>query len=114
MPAEACGYLASRDGVITSVHGLTNIDHSGERFSFDPKEQFTAVRDIRAKGLKIVAVYHSHPAGPARPSEEDIRLAYDPDMIHVIVSLFGGKEEVGMFRIKDQKAHHVNIEVIDR
>jgi proteasome lid subunit RPN8/RPN11 len=53
----------------------------------DPKEQFAVVKDLRAKGLSMLAVYHSHPETPARPSEEDIRLALTPDISSVIVSL---------------------------
>jgi len=35
----------------------------------------------------MLAIYHSHPESPARPSEEDIRLALTPDVSHVIISL---------------------------
>lgn len=112
-PVEACGYLAAQDGVITSAYGLTNVDQSIEHFSFDPKEQFTVLRDVRAKGLELVAVYHSHPASPARPSVEDIKLAYDANLVYVIVSLADGKEDVKAFHIKDQKEDPVSLEVID-
>ena len=80
LPTEACGYLAGNDGVITHGYQLTNTDHSPEHFSFDPAEQFQTVRDARDKGLQILANYHSHPETPARPSVEDIRLAYDPEI----------------------------------
>ena len=86
-PIEACGYLAGADGIATVQIPMTNIDASPEHFSLDPKEQFSAVRQIRSQGLKLMATYHSHPASPARLSAEDIRLAFDPDMSYVIVSL---------------------------
>jgi len=72
-PLEACGYLAGKDNAITQIYALTNIDKSREHFSFDPKEQFSSVNNARAKGLEMRAVYHSHPASPARPSLEDIK-----------------------------------------
>lgn len=112
-PLEACGYLAVKDGTVTALYALENIDKSGEHFSFDPREQFAAVRDARAKGLEICAVYHSHPASPARPSEEDIRLAHDPQMLYVIVSLAQVKEEIKAFRIKDNSVEPVALEVVD-
>jgi len=31
--------------------------------------------------------FHSHPSTPARPSMEDIRLAYDPSASYLILSL---------------------------
>ena len=112
-PLEACGYLAAKDGMIAALYALTNIDKSGEHFSFDPKEQFAAVRDARTKGLEICAVYHSHPASPARPSEEDIKLAHDPQMLYLIVSLAQEREDVRAFRIKNKSVEPVALEVID-
>jgi [CysO sulfur-carrier protein]-S-L-cysteine hydrolase len=87
LPNEACGYLAGKKGIVTHFFELTNIDHSPEHFSFDPAEQFSTVKQARKAGLEIVANYHSHPETPARPSEEDIRLAYDPGIHYLIVSL---------------------------
>ena len=43
----------------------------------DPKEQLKAIKDMRANGLTPLGNWHSHPETPARPSQEDIRLAYD-------------------------------------
>jgi proteasome lid subunit RPN8/RPN11 len=65
---------------------MTNVDHSPEHFSFDPKEQFQAVKRARSLGLELVGVYHSHPATPARMSNEDIRLANDVSLRYLIYS----------------------------
>jgi len=112
-PLEACGYLGAKDGIITKVYALSNIDKSREHFSFEPKEQFLAVKDARAQGLEMRAVYHSHPASPARPSPEDIKLAYDPQMSYFIVSLAGGQEELRAFSIKNAEVNEINLEVVD-
>ncbi len=112
-PLEACGYLGAKDSSITKIYALTNIDKSNEHFSFEPKEQFLAVKDARAQGLEICAVYHSHPASPARPSLEDIKLAYDPDMSYFIISLAGRNEEVRAFSIKSGEVSEINLEVVD-
>jgi len=111
-PLEACGYLGAKDSVITTLYALTNVDKSSEHFSFDPKEQFQAVRDARAKSLEIRAVYHSHPASPSRPSEEDIKLAHDPAMIYVIVSLVEEKEEIKAFTIKNSEVNEIKLEIV--
>ena len=100
-PLEACGYLAGKEGVITSHYKMTNIDKSETHFSLDPKEQFQVAKSVRADGSDLVAVYHSHPASPARPSEEDIRLAHDSSIIYVIVSLENEKRTCGAFTIKN-------------
>lgn len=98
---EACGYLAERDAVVREVISLSNADASAEHFSLDPAEQFAALRRIRADGLELKGVYHSHPATPARPSTEDLRLANDPDLSYVIVSLAAGDPVIKSFRIQN-------------
>ena len=81
LPDEACGLIAGEvqgtDKIVRKVYLLTNIDHSNEHFSLDPKEQLAAVKDMRANGLVPLGNWHSHPESPSRPSEEDKRLAYD-------------------------------------
>ena len=77
LPEEACGLIAgevtAEGKVIREVYLLTNIDHSNEHFSLDPKEHLAAIKDIRAKGLKPLGNWHSHPESPSRPSQEDKR-----------------------------------------
>ena len=53
----------------------------------DPKEQLAAVKDMRANGLVPLGNWHSHPESPSRPSEEDKRLAFDPSVNYLILSL---------------------------
>jgi [CysO sulfur-carrier protein]-S-L-cysteine hydrolase len=111
VPNEACGYLAQKDGVVGEFFPLNNIDQSAEHFSFDPAEQFAVARQIRKNGMKTAAVFHSHPNTPARPSQEDIRLARDPDMSYVIASLAESEPVVKSFRIKDAVVTPEEIEV---
>jgi len=99
-PFEACGYLAEKDGIIIQHFELTNIDKSPVHFSMDPTEQFAVVKECRNQGLKICAVYHTHPETPARPSKEDIKLAYDPSVSYVIVSLAEADPNIKSFNIQ--------------
>ena len=99
-PLESCGYLLGTDKeTATENYPMTNADHSEEHFSFDPKEQFAAIKYARQKGLTIVGNWHSHPASPSRPSEEDKRLAYDPNILYFILSLAEEKPVLNAFRI---------------
>jgi len=86
-PIEACGILAGRGRTVERFYPMTNTDASSDHFLMDPAEQFSVVKDMRAAGLEMLAVYHSHPQTPARPSREDIRLALTPDVVYVILSL---------------------------
>lgn len=105
LPNEACGLIAGveEDGVkaVKEVYLLTNIDASREHFSMDPREQLNAVKDMRAKGYRQFGNWHSHPESPSRPSEEDKKLAYDPEADYLILSLQDRDNPVlNAFRIK--------------
>jgi len=100
-PLEACGILGGVDGVVSEHYPMANTDKSNEHFTMEPKEQFAVVKDLRGKELAMLAIYHSHPETPARPSEEDIRLALTPGVSYVIVSLASEVPEVKSFRIEN-------------
>ena len=106
-PNETCGYLLGKDGDVTENYWMENIDHSPEHFSFAPKDQFAALRYARGHGLKILANWHSHPASPSRPSQEDLRLANDPTIRYAILSLLDGEPRLNSFRI-------LNGQVVDK
>ena len=98
LPNESCGLLAGTvEGdvkTVTKVYLLTNIDASNEHFSMDPKEQLKAIKDMRVNGLTPLGNWHSHPETPARPSQEDIRLAYDSTASYLILSLMDAEHPV--------------------
>lgn len=106
-PVEDCGLLGGtiEDGVKTveKVFYLTNVDHSAEHFTLDPKEQFAAVKELRAKGWQLLGNWHSHPASPSRPSEEDKRLAFDSKASYFILSLNGGEPVLNSFHVDRDK-----------
>lgn len=97
-PDEACGLIAGtvEDGYreIKKVYLLTNIDHSNEHFSLDPKEQLEAIKDMRKNGFVPLGNWHSHPESPSRPSEEDKRLAFDSKVSYMILSLMDRENPV--------------------
>jgi proteasome lid subunit RPN8/RPN11 len=86
-PIEACGILAGSNGKVEKLYKMTNVDKSNTHFMMEPEEQFATIKDIRSAGLEMLAIYHSHPETPARPSAEDIRLALTPNVTYVILSL---------------------------
>ena len=114
LPEEACGLIAceiTESGKeIKKVYILTNIDHSNEHFSLDPKEQLAAVKDMRANGLVPLGNWHSHPESPSRPSEEDKRLAYDSKASYLILSLMNRDDPVlNSFKITGDNAENEGI-----
>lgn len=112
LPNEACGLLTGSEDTVHKQYALTNVDHSPEHFSFDPREQFQVLKSARAEGQKIIANYHSHPESPARPSEEDKRLAFDPSITYLILSLASETPIIKAFVIQDGDMVSTEIEVI--
>lgn len=118
LPEEACGLIGGRltaEGKeIKKVYLLTNTDHSAEHFSLDPAEQLAAVRDMRANGLKPLGNWHSHPATPSRPSQEDKRLAFDKSASYLILSLMERDSPVlNSFHIEGDLAEKENLVLVE-
>ena len=114
-PIEDCGILAGRDGKVEKFYNMTNTDNSSTHYMMDPTDQFAAVKDIRSAGLEMLAIYHSHPETPARPSAVDIRLALTPNVIYVIVSLQNNNGSVVKgFNIAGTDVTEVPIKILER
>lgn len=117
LPNEACGLIAGDDQgderIIEKVYYLTNIDASNEHFSLDPKEQLQAIKDMRARGLKPIGNWHSHPESPSRPSEEDKRLAYDSKASYLILSLMEEEPVLHSFHVENGKSDKETLEIRD-
>ena len=112
-PFEVCGILGGRGNIVSAIYPMTNTDASHDHFMMDPREQFSVVKALRSQELEMLAVYHSHPATPARLSDEDIRLALTPDISYVIVSLADpSAPEVRSFRIADKKVDSEELRII--
>lgn len=99
-PNEACGILAGRDGEITAFYPMTNIEQSPVTYLMDSKEQFAVMKDMRAKGISMAAIFHSHPTSSAYPSGTDVNLAFYDDVVYVIVSLMDPSPSVRAFTIR--------------
>ena len=118
LPQEACGLIAGSDygdeRVIEKVYYLTNIDASNEHFSLEPKEQLQAVKDMRARGLKPIGNWHSHPESPTRPSQEDKRLAYDSKASYLILSLMEKEAVLNSFHVENGETEKESLEILNR
>lgn len=118
LPEEACGLIAgvieNGNKIIKKVYLLTNIDHSNEHFTLDPKEQLSAIKDMRACGLQPIGNWHSHPESPSRPSEEDKRLAYDPNASYMILSLMDSNSPIlNSFHIEKNESNKEELLIKD-
>jgi desampylase len=93
LPAECCGALVgvcvdARIDVRTMIP-LRNDAPDAAHYSIDGGTVLRLERQVAGTGLEVLGFYHSHPAGPARPSDADLELA-SPGYLYVIVASGGG------------------------
>jgi len=101
-PLEICGLLAGEktaaigeDLVVAEVYPVESDDKSELTYTINARGYMDAERDARARGLKIVGIYHTHPATVPYPSVTDVARAHwgdtddllFPDFSYLIVSL---------------------------
>ena len=90
-PNECCGLFAGvvREGTAFAerIYPLVNAAASPVLYESDARSMLDAYRDMTARGLDVVAVYHSHPTSPPVPSRTDLELNYSEEVVNLIVSL---------------------------
>lgn len=107
-PNEACGILAGISGRVQRVIPIRNVMSSPTSYMMDSQEQHRTFQEIRANGMEMIAIYHSHPSSPPVPSARDRELAcWDgipifPGIDYIIVGLQDGETII--------KAYNVSLE----
>ena len=110
-PRECCGFLIGTRGRVTQAVPMRNLARGRTRYRVDPAGHIALQRALRVlePSMSILGVYHSHPRGPATPSETDVAEALYPDWIHVIVGLGGQRADVRGFVIAAAKVRPVGL-----
>ena len=105
--------LARRSKRGRTLHPNDEYFWSAQEYEIDPAELIQALRHLRDSGESLIAIFHSHPHGPAEPSNTDIRRAYYPEAAHLIVSLAElERPQAAAFRIIDGVALAVELRAI--
>lgn len=113
-PDEACGILAGEGNTAAVLYTAPNAESSPVSYLIDPQEQFRIMKEIRDKGMRMVAVYHSHPYSPPYPSPTDVKLAFYPEAAYIIVSLLHrDNPEIKAFEIVDDRVREIDLKVFD-
>ena len=111
-PLEACGLLAGKNERVEKVIPVRNQAQSPTRFVMDPYEQLDAFEWIESHALDLLAIFHSHPAGPETVSATDIEeAAYE--VVHIIWSRSGNHWKSRGFWIGNGEAQEVALSVVD-
>ncbi len=90
-PLECCGLLVGTDDAFLRAEPSRNMVEGRDRFEVDPALRFRLMRALEGGPHRIVGHYHSHPDGLARPSETDLSMAWEPDLLWVIVPVSRGR-----------------------
>ncbi len=102
LPNECVGLLAGelaegdggRLGRVVARYPLVNAAASPREYLSDPASMFAACKDMRRRGLDVLAVYHSHPTSAPVPSRTDLARNYSPEVVNFIISLMGMEPQI--------------------
>ena len=93
-PEECCGLLVGTreaDGQTTVTKAVPSrnmrTDNPHKRFEVDPRIHFEVLKSTRDTEEKIIGHYHSHPDHPPLPSETDLKMALDPELVWIILGV---------------------------
>jgi proteasome lid subunit RPN8/RPN11 len=77
-----------------------------------PEELFAAQRAMRERGEQLLAIYHSHPrSADPQPSATDVRLAYYPSAVYLIIGLGGPDPCLRAFHIDEREGQWTQVEI---
>lgn len=111
VPLEACGLLAGHENQAELMIGVLNQAQSPVRFVMDPYEQLQAFDWIDEHEFDLVAIFHSHPAGPETVSETDIaEAAYA--VVHIVLSPHEAQWQARGFWIEEKQTYEVDLHVL--
>lgn len=101
-PNESCGLLAGKEGRPVKFFAMTNQDASPVSYRLDPKEQLKVFDEIDDEGWDLLGIFHTHTHSEAYPSETDLRQAFYPEALYLVMSLSDrGAPVLRGFRIGD-------------
>lgn len=92
-PHECCGLIGgTAGGAAQTIYRTRNIAADPlVAYEAAPEDLFAAQRAMRQQGEELLAIYHSHPrSSDPQPSATDVRLAYYPTAVYLIVGLGRG------------------------
>lgn len=109
-PRECCGVIAGRNGSLTRLYRLTNLEQGIDRYLIDDEELYKVYREIEDGGDELAVIYHSHPVSVAYPSKTDLAFAFWPDSYYLICSLeFPEDPVIHGYRIVDEVITEIDL-----
>ena len=117
-PDESCGIVvgdrpAEEGGRALRFHPLSNVSETPRtRYVIDAQEQADVMIPLEEADEVVWAIFHSHPATPAIPSQTDVTQAYYPESLYLLCSLADPEQpEVRAWRIREGEAEELALEI---
>jgi len=105
-PRECCGLIGGEaSGLAQTIYRTRNVA-ADPLLAYDaaPEDLFAAQRAMREREEELLAIYHSHPrSSDPQPSATDVRLAYYPSAVYLIVGLGKQQPSLRAFRISESE-----------
>ncbi|MBF0140647.1 MAG: M67 family metallopeptidase [Magnetococcales bacterium] len=113
-PEECVGILAGKGRTIQEWHPLPNALHHERQFLADPARHIQIMKELRERGLEMIAIYHSHPGAPAEPSAKDFNESFYPEALYLIISLnTQGRLDMNGFLLQGGQARSQELIICD-
>jgi proteasome lid subunit RPN8/RPN11 len=115
-PNECCGLIGGAGDLAQSIYRTRNIALDPlVTYEAAPEDLFAAQLQMRERDEELIAIYHSHPrAANPEPSATDVRLAYYPSAVYLIVGLANDEPCVRAFRIDEREGWEaIDYQVVD-
>jgi proteasome lid subunit RPN8/RPN11 len=106
-PHECCGLIGgTSDRQAQSIYRTRNVAADPlVAYEAAPEDLFAAQRVMRQRDEELLAIYHSHPrSADPQPSATDVRLAYYPAAVYLIVGFRNSEPCVRAFRLIENEA----------
>ena len=111
-PKEGCGLIAGYHAAERFI-AVKNVASSAAEYEMDPVELLLALHELRESGERLVAIYHSHPHGPAELSKKDVEQVYYTEAAQLLISLADPEHpQCAAFRIIDGLPVPIEVHVI--
>jgi proteasome lid subunit RPN8/RPN11 len=109
-PNECCGLLIGQntyngDYIANKITPCTNVakGNLNDSFEVDPQVRFNIMRELTNGSDKIIGHYHSHPNQSGKPSIRDFEMAFEPELVWLIIPVDNGLAQRPHAHIIDQK-----------
>ena len=111
-PNEACGLLAGKDGEPVKFFAMRNLDASPVSYRLDPKEQLRVFDEMDEEGWDLLGIFHTHTHSEAYPSDTDMKLAFYPEALYLVMSLSDREHpDLRAFRILEDEVEEEDLTI---